>query len=203
MRAIAHRLLATLLLACSAPMFVPQAIAASAAGESEGINPRYVLMDVRGRAATNTRFPDRFQLLTFGYAASPDVSPTALAEMAEVMQGLGAQAARVQALFISVDPSRDLPSKLQRFVNLFDTRIIGLSGNDALTARVIENYKLHVEIVRAPEAAPDDYRVNYSSGMILLDPSGNFLRKFPFGTPVVEITAALETLVAQAPSGER
>lgn len=188
-----------LTLAALSLAFASPGIAADATPPTDGINPRYLLMDAKGRAATNTRFPGRFQLLSFGYAASPDISPTALAEMAEVLQGLGERAARVQALFISVDPARDLPSKLQHFVDSFDTRIIGLSGDDTLTARVIENYKLHVDIVRAPDAAPDDYRVDHTTGMLLLDSAGSFVRTFPFGTPVTEITSALEILIDETP----
>ncbi len=199
MRAALRLLCATLSLAAVSLMLAPPTIAATTAPSGDAINPRYLLMDVKGRAATNTRFPGHFQLLSFGYTASPDTSPTTLAEMAEVLQGLGERAARVQALFVTVDPARDLPSKLQRFVDLFDTRIIGLSGDDTLTARVIENYKLRVDIVRAADAAPDDYRVDHTTGMLLLDPAGSFVKTFRFGTPVTEITSALEILIDKTP----
>ena len=202
MRAAQRLRLAAFSLSAVSVMFVPPAIAANSAAAGTGIDPRYLLMDARGRAATNTRFPNRFQLLSFGYAASPDVGPTTLAEMAEVMQSLGERAPRVQPLFITIDPARDLPSKLQRFVNFFDTRIIGLSGNDTLTARVIDNYRLRVDIVRTPDAASDDYSVDHSTGMVLLDPAGAFLKTFPFGTPVAEITATLETLIDSAPPAD-
>ena len=193
---IAGRLLGIAMSLCAASLV----IAAGTPVDGDGIDPRYLLMDGKGRGVTSASFPDRFQLLSFGYAASADIGPTTLAEMAEVMQRLGERAARVQPVFISVDPARDLPSRLQGFVDHFDSRIIALSGTEALTTRVVNNYKLHVNIVRAPDAAPDDYTVEHSTGMLLLDPNGEFVRAFPFGTPVAEITTALEALIEPAPT---
>ena len=73
-------------------------------GEDVGIVPRYLLQDPNGRAISHEEFRGRFQLIAFGYTYCPDVCPTTLVEMAEVLKQLGDRAARVQSIFISVDP---------------------------------------------------------------------------------------------------
>jgi protein SCO1/2 len=74
-------------------------------GEDVGIVPRYLLQDPNGRAISHEEFRGRFQLIAFGYTYCPDICPTTLVEMAEVLKQLGDRAARVQAIFISVDPN--------------------------------------------------------------------------------------------------
>lgn len=99
------------------------------------LSGRYLLMDANGRAVSNEDFPGRFQLLTFGYTFCPDVWPTTLAEMALVINSLGDDADRVQALFVTVDPERDTASVLRSYVAFFDPRIISLSSSPAIVRR--------------------------------------------------------------------
>ena len=77
-------------------------------------------MDANGRAVSNEDFRGRFQLLSFGYTYCPDVCPTTLAEMASVINRLGKDAERLQALFVTVDPERDTASALRAYVEFFD-----------------------------------------------------------------------------------
>ncbi|MBT0963728.1 SCO family protein [Denitromonas iodatirespirans] len=174
--------------------------AADATTDDTPLRPRYLLMDAKGRAVTNETFPEQFQLLSFGYTFCPDVCPTTLAEVAEVMKQLGPLADRVQPVFITVDPARDTPAQLQQYADFFDPRIIGLSGSPALVERVAQNYKVRYEIVREPGAAPDAYAVDHSAGLYVLAPGGSFVKKFAFGTPVNQITDSLRQLIDQAPA---
>ena len=174
-------------------------LASAADDPAERLNPRYLLMDAKGRAVTNETFPDQFQLISFGYTFCPDVCPTTLAEVAAVMERLGARAARVQPLFITVDPARDTPDALQKYADFFDPRIVALTGQPALIARVAQNYKVRYEIVRDPHAAPEAYSVDHSAGLYLLDTRGDFLKKFAFGTPVEQIAATIDHFIDQAP----
>lgn len=175
------------------------AAAAAPDDDAQPLRPRYLLMDAKGRAVTNETFPEQFQLLSFGYTFCPDVCPTTLAEVADIMKQLGPLAERVQPVFITVDPARDTPAHLQQYADFFDPRIIGLSGSPALVARVAQNYKVRYEIVREPDAAPDAYTVDHSAGMYVLAPGGSFVKKFAFGTPVSQIVDALRQLIDQAP----
>lgn len=194
------RALRSLALAAALALTASAALAAGPAGDDVPLRPRYLLMDAKGRAVTNETFPEQFQLISFGYTFCPDVCPTTLAEVADIMKQLGPLAARVQPIFITVDPARDTPETLQRYADFFDPRIIGLSGSPALIARVAQNYKVRYEIVREPGAAADVYSVDHSAGMYVLAPGGSFLKKFAFGTPVGQITDALRQLIDQAPA---
>ncbi|TVO58640.1 SCO family protein [Denitromonas halophila] len=176
------------------------AAAAAPDDDAQPLRPRYLLMDAKGRAVTNETFPEQFQLISFGYTFCPDVCPTTLAEVADVMKQLGPLAERVQPVFITVDPVRDTPVNLQQYADFFDPRIIGLSGSPALVAKVAQNYKVRYEIVREPDAAPDAYTVDHSAGMYVLAPGGSFVKKFAFGTPVSQIVDDLRQLIEQAPA---
>jgi protein SCO1 len=165
------------------------------AGESVGINPRYLLQDPRGRSVTNEDFRGRFQLIAFGYTYCPDVCPTTLVEMAAILKQLGDQAGRVQPIFITVDPERDTGKVLQTYTEFFDPRILGLTGSPALVRRAADNFKIRYAKVREP--GNDNYSMDHSAGMILLGPEGEFVKKFAFATPVDDIVKALgETLAA-------
>lgn len=178
-------------------------LASAADDPAERLNPRYLLMDAKGRAVTNETFPDQFQLISFGYTFCPDVCPATLAEVAAVMERLGARADRVRPIFITVDPARDTPEALQKYADFFDPRIVALSGQPALIARAAQNYKVRYEIVRDPDAAPEAYSVDHSAGLYLLDPRGDFLKKFAFGTPIEQITATINHFIDQAPPPRR
>lgn len=164
-------------------------------GENSGINPRYLLQDPNGRAVSSEDFRGRFQLISFGYTYCPDVCPTTLVEMAEILKQLGGQAEHLQAIFISVDPERDSGQVLKTYTEFFDPRILGLTGSPALVRRAADNFKIRYAKVRQPGADPGRYAVDHSAGMILLGPDGEFIKKFAFSTPVIEVTKQLGQLL--------
>lgn len=160
---------------------------------------RYLLQDHNGRTVTDQDFRGRFQLLTFGYTSCPDVCPTTLAEMAALMKALGDRAARVQPLFVSVDPARDTPALLKEYTALFDARILGLTGSPALIRGVADNFKVRYEEVRESGAPPERYTVDHSAGMILLGPDARFLARFPYAMPVQELTRRVDEYLQSTP----
>ena len=164
-------------------------------GENSGINPRYVLQDPNGRSVSSEDFRGRFQLISFGYTYCPDVCPTTLVEMAEILKQLGKQADSFQAIFISVDPERDSGQVLKTYTEFFDPRILGLTGSPALVRRAADNFKIRYAKVRDPGGDPGRYAVDHSAGMILLGPHGEFIKKFAFSTPVPEVAKQLGDLL--------
>lgn len=166
-------------------------------GETRDIVPRYLLQDVNGRAVMPDDFRGNYQLLTFGYTFCPDVCPTTLTEMAAVLKELGPQARRLRAIFVSVDPERDTFEVLRVYTAFFDPRIIAMTGAPALVARAAQNFKVRYQKVYEKNAPPDRYAVDHSAGMYLLGPDGSFLKKFAYGTPPAEITAALLRQIEQ------
>lgn len=159
------------------------------------IIPRYLLQAPNGHSITNEDFRGRFQLISFGYTYCPDICPTTLVEMADILKQLGDKAARVQAIFISVDPERDTGKILKTYTEFFDPRILGLTASPALVRRAAENFKIRYAKVREPGAEADRYSVDHSAGMILLGPDGAFIKKFAFATPVVEISTQIEAYI--------
>lgn len=163
--------------------------------ESVGIIPRYLLQDPNGRAVSSEDFRGRFQLIAFGYTYCPDICPTTLVEMAEILKQLGNEAKNIQAIFISVDPERDTGKILKTYTEFFDPRILGLTASPALVRRAAENFKVRYAKVQEPGATSDRYAVDHSAGMILLGPDGSFIKKFAFAMPVSEITEQIGNLI--------
>ena len=168
------------------------------AGESTGINPRYLLQAPNGRSVTNEDFRGRFQLIAFGYTYCPDVCPTTLVEMAAILKQLGAQAGRLQPIFITVDPERDTAQVLKTYTEFFDPRILGLTGSPALVRRAADNFRIRYAKVREPGA--ENYAIDHSAGMILLGPDGEFIRKFAFATPVATISEEVAQILDAQPT---
>lgn len=156
-----------------------------------GINPRYLLQAMNGRAIMDSDFPKHFQLISFGYTACPDICPTTLVEMADILKRLGDKAGQVQPIFISLDPERDSLALLRTYTAFFDARIIGATGSSELVRRAAENFKVRYEKVSEPGAAPGNYTVDHTAGMYLLAPGGQFLARFPYGVTPAEIAERL------------
>ena len=115
--------------------------------------------------------------------------------MAEVLKQLGDRAARVQAIFISVDPERDTGKVLKTYTEFFDPRILGLTSSPALVRRAADNFKIRYAKVREPGGDPSRYAVDHSAGMILLGPDGEFIKKFAFSMSTTEIASQIGNLL--------
>ena len=164
-----------------------------------GNSPRYLLQDVNGRAFMDGDFPDKFQLVTFGYTYCPDVCPTTLLEMAEVLKQLGDDATLVQPLFISVDPARDTLAALRTYTAFFDARILGATASAELVKRAADSFKVRYEKVVDPAVDPAHYAVDHTAGMTLLAPGGGFLARFAYRTPVETIVQRVREEIAARP----
>ncbi|MEY4591953.1 MAG: hypothetical protein RIR18_848 [Pseudomonadota bacterium] len=158
--------------------------------EPSGIIPRYLLAGPSGQAISEDDFRGRFQLITFGYTFCPDICPTTLAEMTQVLRSLPvADAEKLRLIFITVDPERDTPSVLKTYTTFFDTRIVGLSGSPELVSRAARNFKVRYAKVNPVGSSAEHYSVDHSAGMFLLGPDGQFIKKFPYGKPLNELQA--------------
>ena len=128
------------------------------------------LADPTGRRRTLADFRGKVVVLFFGFTNCPDVCPTALADLAWVVERLGADGARVQVLFVTVDPERDTAAVLEKYVTAFHPSFIGLRGSADETARSAAEFKVHYERRRAhgsPSAA-----VDHTSGIFIFDLAG-------------------------------
>jgi protein SCO1/2 len=179
-----------------APGQVPQGHS-PAESVPNAVVPRYLLQDPNGRAVTNEDFLGRFQLVAFGYTSCPDVCPTTLLEMKEVLKHLGGKAAQLQPIFITVDPERDSAQVLREYTSAFDARILGLRGSEDLTRRAAAEFRIRYEKVRDPAAPPGSYTVDHTAGMILLGPDGRAVVRFAYATPARQVAERIEALMQE------
>lgn len=115
----------------------------------------------------------------FGFTQCPDVCPTTLIDMSNHLRELGDLAARMNVVFVSVDPERDTPDKLKLYLDSFDSRIIGLTGTPAEISSVARAYRVIVEKV----ATSGGYTLNHSASVFLLDSGGKFAGTLSFQEP--------------------
>lgn len=132
-------------------------------------------------------------LLFFGYTSCPDVCPTTMAELKQALEKVGAKADQVQVVYVTVDPQRDTPQRVQEYVNHFDPKFIGLSGSESELAKVWNDYGIFREIVEGTSAA--GYMVNHTARVTMIDQQGNLRVSFPFDTPVESIVHDLKLLM--------
>lgn len=166
---------------------------AIAAGEPAARTaPRYLLQGPGGRAVTSEDFRGRFQLVTFGFTSCPDVCPTTLQEMQQALVALGERAARLQPIFITIDPERDVAVVLEAYTAAFDARIVALGGNEALVRRAADAFNVRANRIQEPGARPGAYTMEHTAGFFLLGPDGELLERIGYGTPVGEIVARIE-----------
>lgn len=147
-----------------------------------------------GAVRTEEDFRGEWTLVFFGFTNCPDICPTTLAEIAQVMDDLGPQAEAVQPLFISVDSDRDNPEELAEYVPQFHPSILGLTGTPEQIEAAAGSFKIFHERV-SEGAAPDGYTMGHTSQVLLFDPDGGFVRLYGYGTPAPEITADLRARI--------
>lgn len=159
------------LAACSSggPAFQASDVTGSSFGHD------FALKDASGKARTLEDFRGKAVVVFFGYTQCPDVCPATLATLAQAMKELGPDADRVQVLFITVDPERDTPELLSKYVPSFDPRFLGLWGDAEATARTAKEFKVIYQKVPGP--TPGSYTMDHSAGSYVFDPKGR-LRLF-------------------------
>jgi len=126
------------------------------------------LTDHNGRLRHLEDFRGKAVVLFFGFTHCPDICPTTLAETAAAVKKLGADADRVQVLFITVDPERDTPEALAKYVTAFDPRFLGLRGDAQATQRAAKEFKVFYEKRKSGES----YSMDHSGQSYVIDPEG-------------------------------
>jgi protein SCO1/2 len=135
-----------------------------------GYGRDFRLQDPSGNLRQLADFRGKVVVLFFGYTQCPDVCPTTLSQLATAMNKLGPDAARVQVLFVTVDPERDTPALLARYVPAFYPTFLGLYGDSAATAATAKEFKVIYE--KQPGTTPGTYSVDHSAGTFVFDPQG-------------------------------
>jgi protein SCO1/2 len=135
-----------------------------------GFGRDFALTDSTGKEHTLADFRGKAVVLFFGYTQCPDVCPTTLSTLAEAMKQLGPDAARVQVLFVTVDPERDTAELMSSYVAAFGPSFVGLRGDADAVARTAKEFKILYQ--KRPGKTPDSYTVDHSAGTFVFDPKG-------------------------------
>jgi protein SCO1/2 len=130
----------------------------------------FSLTDHTGRTRTLADFRGKAVAMFFGFTHCPDMCPTAMAELAEVMKLLGDDASRVQVLFVTVDPKRDTAAVLSQYVPAFHPSFLGLYGDARETERTAKEFKAYYH-ANTPNAS-GAYSVDHSGQVLVFDPQG-------------------------------
>jgi protein SCO1/2 len=157
----------------------------------------FALIDQDGKPVTDSDFKGRYRLMYFGYTFCPDVCPTDAAVLSRGLQtyekARPGRAAKVQPIFITVDPGRDDPAALKAFVTAFHPRLIGLTGTPVAIAAALKNYGIYARQVATSD--PENYLVDHFAVFYLFGPDGAPIAFLPHGSTAADVTAMLETYV--------
>lgn len=176
MKALVIVLLAVLLFACESDNkqnFLSTDISGASFGQD------FQLLDHTAEKRTLSDFKDSVVVIFFGYTQCPDMCPATMGILAETLQALGDDASRVQVLFVTLDPVQDTPEKLKQYLSFFDTRFIGLTGDQAAIDGVTEDFKVYSKILTQDAEARS---VDHSTGTYLFDTKGDIRLYVSYGS---------------------
>jgi protein SCO1/2 len=181
--------LALLLAGCdSQPKFGNTDISAA------GYATDFALTDHNGKPRTMADFRGKAVVIFFGYTQCPDVCPTTMTGMAEAMKLLGADADKVQVLFVTVDPERDTPQLLAQYVPVFNPGFLGLYADAQTTAKTAQAFRIFYK--KQPGSTPTTYTVDHTAGSYVYDPQGRLRLYIKHGEKPEVIAKDLKLLVA-------
>ena len=172
---VAAAFLAGLVLCFGVILIVSGRVSAPVAQQVAAIGGPFELVDQNGRTVTERDLKGRPFLVFFGFTRCPDICPTTLFEVSEIMRALGKDADRVGALFITVDPERDTPAALKDYLSSFDPHLAGLTGEPAAVAAVAKAYRVYFKKVPLDQGG---YTMDHTAIVYLMDKDGRFVSPF-------------------------
>ncbi len=146
------------------------------------------LIDHNGGAISDQDLKGRPFLVFFGFTHCPDVCPTTLFDVSEIMRALGTDGEQVRALFVTVDPERDTPAKLKDYLSSFDPRVIGVTGDVASVKAIERAYRVYAKKVPLDAGG---YNMDHTAIVYLMDKDGRFVAPFNMKRRPAEAAAEL------------
>jgi protein SCO1 len=177
----------------AAAVAVNRASQVNAARQLPQIGGHFALSTPDGRRVTDATFHGKWLLVYFGYTSCPDVCPTTLSAMALALDKLGPLADKVQPVFITVDPERDTSKIVGEYVKDFDPRFVGLVGSPQEIGAAAQEFHVYY---RVRQLGNNEYVVDHSSFIYLLDPNGAFVRLLTGDLPGHQLADELRKLMS-------
>jgi protein SCO1 len=157
----------------------------------------FALVNQDGKPVTDQDFKGKYRLMYFGYTFCPDVCPTDVGLIAKGLNAYAAsqsdRAARVQPIFITVDPERDDPAALKTFTQAFHPRLIGLTGTPAQIDAARKSFGIYAKKIATSD--PENYLMDHFAVLYLFGPDGEPIAFLPHGSTAQDVTQMLETYV--------
>jgi protein SCO1/2 len=167
--------LAGLVFCLGAILIVTGRLAAPVAQQVAAVGGPFKLINQNGDVVTDQNLKGHPFLVFFGFTHCPDVCPTALFEISEILRALGPDAERMRALFITVDPERDTPAVIKDYLSSFDPHLSGLTGDPADIAAVAKAYRVYYKKVPLEQGG---YTMDHTAIVYLMDKEGRFVSPF-------------------------
>lgn len=162
------------------------------ATQSSSVGGPFRLVDQDGKTVTEADVKGRPTLVFFGFTRCPDVCPTALYEISQAFAAMGGDAAKIQALFVTVDPERDTPETMKNYLSSFAPQIRGLTGSPEAVEAMTKAYRVYAK--KAP-TKDGDYTMDHTAIVYLMDRNGAFVAPLNLKRPPEEIAAELRRYV--------
>ena len=175
--------------AAAVVMLVPQG---REAVRTSSVGGPFTLVNQEGKTVTERDFAGSPHLVFFGFTNCPDICPTTLQQISDVLAALGPKADRLKVAFVTVDPERDTPEALKTYLGSFDPRIAGLTGTPEQVAAMIKAYRAFAQKVPGKDG---DYSMNHTAMVYVMDSRNNFVSALNLARPPQETAAELAKLI--------
>lgn len=172
------------------PAAPTQATDQEGAGEAL-IGGAFTLTDSMGKAVTEKALLDKHSLVFFGFTNCPDICPTALLTITNALNQLGDKAAAIQPVFITVDPERDTPQVMAEYKTHFHPSLLALTGTQEQTRVAQDAYKVYASKSPPTGGGGEEYTVDHSGYIYLMNPKGQYLAHFAHSISDAELAASL------------
>jgi protein SCO1/2 len=153
----------------------------------------FELTDHNGQVRHLTDFAGKVVVMFFGYTQCPDVCPTSMSELAEIKKALGKDGARLQGIFVTVDPQRDTPEVLKAYMENFDPTFLALYATPEKLVDLAKDYKVYYKKVDGK--TPTSYTMDHSAGSYVYDTKGQLRLFTRYGSGAKLLTADIQQLL--------
>jgi len=185
---MAAAFLAGLALCFGVVLIVAGRLSSPVAQQIAAIGGPFKLTNQDGQVVTDQDLKGHPFLVFFGFTHCPDVCPTTLFEVSEILRALGPDANRTRALFITVDPERDTPAVMKDYLSSFDPHLSGLTGDPEAIAAVAKAYRVYFKRVPLEQGG---YTMDHTAIVYLMDKTGRFVSPFNVKRPIDTAAADL------------